>query len=251
MPAIKVKATQFTGTSKVFSRDPDGLAAIIRGIAIDNANLKVQVAAVHDFIDNSTGVATSPPVLPNLTPLVDGVVDATTLAVGANLAALNTSLGKLQNACKVMTNTLNVARSLIGLTALTCAVGTQVTVDTIPAQDKTNATASGTSAANFASAYTALAVGAANVYLLAEGANEVLTAIGALNVTLPKVPRAYGQVLSAIPAVVADTTGASSASQADVQGWLIAVSQAIATLAATWNVAMTQSDTTPLNVIAG
>ncbi|MGO9740698.1 MAG: hypothetical protein ACLPN5_04130 [Roseiarcus sp.] len=59
MTAVKIKKHQFTGLSKVYSRDPDGLAAILRGMAIDNARLKVEVSAVHDFTDNSTGAAGS------------------------------------------------------------------------------------------------------------------------------------------------------------------------------------------------
>ena len=57
MSAIKVKITQFTGLANVYSRNPYGLAAIVRGVAIDNARLKVEVAGVHDFTDNSSGVA--------------------------------------------------------------------------------------------------------------------------------------------------------------------------------------------------
>ena len=55
----KSSITQFTGLANVYSRNPYGLAAIVRGLAIDNARLKVEVAAVHDFTDNSTGVAAS------------------------------------------------------------------------------------------------------------------------------------------------------------------------------------------------
>ena len=250
MSAIKVKPDQFSGTGHVHGRGPDHLAAIVRGIAIDNANLKVQAAAVHDFTDNSSGQVVSPAALP-LLAAPSAPVNAKTNAVGATLSALNTSLGKTQNALKVMVGTVNEARPLIGLPLLVCAVGAVAAADTIPAQDKTNAATSGNTSANFASTRAALAVAANDLYMLAEGVNEVLVAVGATPIALPKVSRAYGTTLVTIPTVVADTDGSTAAAQSDVQGFLVAAAEAIATIAAAWNAVMTQSDAVPLHVIAG
>jgi len=247
--SIKVKIDQFSGSGRVYSRARDGLAAVLRGLAIDNANLKVQAAAVHDFTDNSTGQVVTPAALPVLAAPA-APVNAKTNAVGATLAALNTSLGKTQNALKVLTNTVNEARPLIGLPVLVCASGVQAAADTIPAQDKTNAATSGNTAANFGSTVAALTVAANDLYLIAEGVNEVLVAIGVAPIGLPPVPRPYGQTLTTIPTVVADTDGSTAAAQADVQGFLVAAAEAIATIAAAWN-AVTQSDAVPLHVIAG
>ncbi len=48
MSAVKIKKHQFTGLSKVYSRDPDGLAAILRGLAIDNARIALEKSVYGD-----------------------------------------------------------------------------------------------------------------------------------------------------------------------------------------------------------
>lgn len=246
MTATKIKRDHFVGTSRVFTTDGDGLAAVLRGLAIDNARLKVEVSAVHDFTDNSTGTngTISFPGLPS------GSFDATS-AGGATASALNTSLGKAQNAAKVMTNTINVARALLGLTALVCATGTEAAADTIPAQDKTNASTSGSTSAAYASTKAALAVAEGNMFKLAAGANEVLTAIGATAIPLPKVNRASGVTLGAIPTVTASADGTGAAKNSDVVAELVALANAVATIAAAWNAAMNQSSPGALHVVAG
>ena len=246
MATIKIKRHQFSGLSKVYSREPDGLAAILRGLAIDSARLKVEVSGVKQFTDNSTGAGGASIVA---LPIPSAAIDATS-AGGAQTTALNTSLGKIANAGKVIANTINEASSLLGLPASSAATGAQAAADTIPAQDKTNAATSGNTSANFGSTVAALSVAANDLYMLAEGVNEVLVAVGATPIALPNVSRAYGTTLVTIPTVVADTDGSTAAAQADVQGFLVAAAEAIATIAAAWN-AVTQSDAVPLHVIAG
>lgn len=246
---VKVRLDMFSGLGRVYSRQSDGLAAILRGILIDNARAKVEASGVHDFTDNSTGAAGAV-ALPGL---ASGAINAT-VAGGATAAALNTSLGKVQNAGAVIAGTLNEARALLGLPLVTSAAGVVAAADTIPALDKTNAATSGATAADFASAMNALAVAEAIVYDAVEAANEVLVAVGAAPVALPKVPRPSGDAFAAIPAVTTSPDGTSAAAQVDVQAELVGVANAIATLAAAWNAAMDQGagpGAGPLHVIAG
>ena len=127
MTAILIKRHQFTGLSKVYSREPDGLAAILRGLAIDNARLKVEINTVKQITYNSGGTAGSGLVALAI-PLV--AIDATS-AGGAQVSALNTSLGKIANAGKVLTGTINEASALLGLPASSAASGAQAAADTI------------------------------------------------------------------------------------------------------------------------
>jgi len=237
MSAIKVKLTQFTGLANVYSRNPYGLAAIVRGLAIDNARLKVEVAAVHDFTDNSTGVAGA--AIVGL-PIPVAAIDATA-AGGAQLTALNASLVKLQNAGKVITNTINEASALLGLSANVSASGVQAAADTIPALDKARTAANGVTAVSYASAVAAFTTAAANLNSLIYGANAVLAAVGApaLKTAGPfGVPESL--TLAAIPAAVAVAVGPGALAKADADAFLAAYANNVATLAAAWDVAFNQ-----------
>ncbi len=251
MTAVKIKKHQFTGLSKVYSRDPDGLAAILRGMAIDNARLKVEVASVHDFTDNTTGAAGSAIVA--LPIGATGPIDATT-AGGSSASALNTSLGKIANAGKVISNTINEASALLGLPASSAANGTQAAADTIPAQDKTSTAANGATAADFPSTVTAMRVAAGNLNELIYGANAVLVALGAnkLNTAGP-FGTPGGLALVALPTVNAVAAGPGAVAKADVDAFLTAYANNLATLAAAWNAAMNQGSpgAGPLHVVAG
>lgn len=248
MSAVKIRASHFTGLAKVYSRDPDGLAAILRGLAIDNARLKVEVSTVKDFTDNSTGVAGASIVKMGVpTVAIDG-----TAAGGVTASALNTSLGKIANAGNVMANTINEASSLLGLVATTAASGTQAAADTIPALDKTGASGAGNAVADFATAVTALKRARDNVHHLTNGVNEVLVALGQAPVPCAKVSHVLDKALLAIPTVNASTTGTSAISKTAVDAYLTAVANNIATLAAAWNAAMNQGTPGqgPLHVVA-
>lgn len=253
MTAIKVKAAQFTGTSKVFSREPDALAAIVRGMLIDTARLKIEVAGVHDFVDNSAGTAGA-----NIVPLVlpQAAIDATTTG-GAQTVALNTALVDIQNAGNVIVGTINEASALLGLTAMTSASGTAAVADTIAALVKVATAANGATAASFASAVAAFTAAAVNLDCLIYGANEVLVAIGAtaLPYVGPYLPGkvATNHVLGAIPVAAAVAVGPGAVAAADVTAFLAAYANNVATVAAAWNAAMNQG--TPgagaLHVVAG
>jgi len=235
MSAIKVKITQFTGLANVYSRNPYGLAAIVRGVAIDNARLKVEVAGVHDFTDNSSGVAAAGIVG---LPIPVAAIDATA-AGGADTTALNASLVKLQNAGLVITNTINEASVLLGLPANVSANGVQAAADTIPALDKASTAQNGANAVSFASAVAAFKVAAGNLNSLIYGANAVLVAVGApaLNTAGPfGTPESL--TLAAIPAAVAVTAEPSALAKGDADAFLAAYANNVATLAAAWKAAL-------------
>jgi hypothetical protein len=196
MTAILIKRHQFSGLSKVYSGDPDGLSAILRGIAIDNARLKVEVSGVKQFTDNSSGAASSGLVALTI-PLV--AIDATS-AGGAQTTALNTSLGKIANAGKVISNTINEASTLLGLPASSAASGAQAAADTIAAMDKTGASATGASAASFASTIVAFKAARDNFARLGNGANAIFAAVGASRVSAQVLgPHALDLAPIAIP----------------------------------------------------
>ena len=251
MTTIRVKKTQFTGLSKLFSREPDGLAAIIRGMLYDNASLKLQISGVKDFIDNTTG--TPAPTLLAL-PLV--AIDATS-AGGAQVTALNASLVKLQNAGKVATNTLNEARLILGLPLVVSASGTQVTADTLPALDLTSTAGVGTAAATFVSALASFKIVASNLQALVNGANGVLASLGApvpmFRAALESYPSVGGVTLAAIPVTVAVAAGPGAVSKADADAFLAHAANDFAALAFAWNAVLDQgagAGAGPLRVVA-
>jgi len=250
MATIKIKRHQFSGLSKVYSREPDGLAAILRGLAIDSARLKVEVSGVKQFTDNSTGAGGASIVA---LPIPSAAIDATS-AGGAQTTALNTSLGKIANAGKVIANTINEASSLLGLPASSAATGAQAAADTIPALDKTGTSATGSSAATFASTVAAFKAAKDNLARLANGMNAVFEAVGVAKLSEKNLGvHAIDLALVAIPAATSVAAGPGAVAKADVDAFLTAHANNIATLAAAWNAALNAG--TPgqgaLHVVAG
>jgi hypothetical protein len=249
----KIRVGQFSGLGKLFSREPDGLSAILRGLAIDNARLKIEVAGVRDFTDNSGGTPT-----PILMTLPTTAIDATS-AGGAQTTALSASLVKIQNAGKVITNTVNVVRSILGLSPLVSASGTQATADTIPAQDLASTAATGNAAASFASAVASFQQVAFNMQALVNGANEVIAAIDPAGAPMfraynERFPYVGHLTLAAIPAVISVAAGPGALAKADADAFLFASARDIAALAYAWNAVMNQgggAGVGPLHVIAG
>ena len=248
MSAIKVRKDHFVGTSKIFSREPDALSAILRGILIDSARLKVEVVGVADLIDNSTGVAAASLVaVPVPTVAINGTTAGGTLA-----SALNTSLGKVQNAGLVLENTINEARAPLGLPLLTGLSGTQAAANTIPAQDKAGTTGAGALAADYASSVAAFSVAKSNLVRLIHGTNEVLGALGLAPLVVGQGQTALDLALGTIPTVAASTTGSSALALTDATAFFTAYANNVATLAVAWNAAMNQGTpgAGPLHVIA-
>jgi hypothetical protein len=248
MTAIKVRADQFVGSGHLFTREPNGLAAILRGMLIDSARLKVEVAGVHDYTDNSTGTPAAALVA---IPIPTISIDGTTMG-GVTAAALNASLVKIQNAGLVITNTINEASALLGLPANVSVFGTQAAADTIPALDKTGTAGAGVAVSAFASAVAAFQITTSNLVRLVQGSNEVLRAIGVAPLSLRLFGRhALDLTLVAIPGTVIVAAGPGAVAKTDVDAFLLACANNIATLAAVWNTAMTQSVPGPLHAVAG
>ena len=250
MSATKVLITQFQGSGKVFSREATGLASILRGMLIDNARLRVEVSGVHDFTDNSTGVVGAGVVA---LPLPFTPIDAT-LAGGATVVALNASLAKIQNAGLVIRNTINEGSALLGLPANIPGPGVQVTADTIPVLDQAGAAGNGVAAAEFNSTVAAFRVAGANLARVLNGANAMFVALGLAPLSEKGLGNhALNFSLAAIPPAVAVAAGPGAVAIADVNVFLTAYANDVATLAAAWNAAMNQGapGAGALHVIAG
>jgi hypothetical protein len=247
MPALKVNANSFSGAANLYGSN--GLGAVVAGLAIDHARIKVQVAAVTDMTDSSTGVAGA-----SITDLAIPAVFNATAAGGAALATLNTAIGAARDAQKVIGNKLNTVRTILGLPAVVTHEGVEAAAGTVPAQTKTVTTANGATAAD-ATARTALTVLKANQRKLALALNEILVAIGLaeLKVSLGgQITSGAGVTdLPVVPAAVASATGANSISKAATDAFLTGLANNYATMAASWNAAMAQADTAPLRVVAG
>ena len=112
--AVKVRIDKFSGTGKVFSREPDALAAIVRGLAIDNARAALEKSAVSQLTDNSGGTAVLNATAYVQTPALATVIDATSSG-GSQTTNLTTSLGKIDNAYQVLSQSVNNAMARLGL----------------------------------------------------------------------------------------------------------------------------------------
>lgn len=252
MTATKVKLGQFTGLSKLHSKEAGGLASILRGLAIDNARIAIAVSSMTDFTDNSTG--TSNGTVKQVT-LPTAVIDASSLSVGSPVAGLNTAMGIFDNAVAVVAQQINLARTRLGLTLLTDSTGgTVATPGTIPAITKALTATTGTGCATKASVVAKLGIVRANVYKLALAHNEVLVAMGLTPLTINMTGNISSLLtLADSGTATASATGADAASDTVVDAALVALADSIAAIAASWNAAMagTSTATTPLNVVAG
>jgi hypothetical protein len=248
MTAIKVKKDTYSGASKVYDAGADGLAAAVRGLAIDHARIKVEVAQVADLTDNSTG--TNGGAIVAMT-VPTAAFDASA-AGGVTSSALNTSLGKLENAGAVLVQSLNNVRARLGLDILSHASGTVAAADTIPAQDLTGTGGTGNTTPTFTSAVTALTQAKKNVYRLARATNEVLVAIGEepLDIAaMAGMPSDYA--LTAITATSASADGVASVAKTVVDAFLAAVANNLASIAYAWNSAMVQGGLSDLTDSSG
>lgn len=248
MAAVKVTKDYFASSSRLFGAD--GLGAVIRGLAIDNARAKIMASDIEDLTDNSTGTSALAGV--GIVDLVIPTVafDATS-AGGSPRAALNTAIGVLENALAVLAEAMNTARAKLGLTAYTYA-GTVAVANTIPAITKALTATSGTSAVDFVSGRAKLIQAKQHLRKVVHGMDEVFVAVGADPLVSALTGEYSGVALSAIADADAAATGASSISDAVADAFLLAFANNVATIAAKWNAVMVQgSDTQALQVVAG
>ena len=200
--SIRVSPAHFSGTSKVFGRDPDHLAAIIRGLAVDMTQVKIDAADVGSFTDNSTGTAGA--ALADLV-LPTEAFDATA-AGGAQLTGFDAAMGKVENALAVLAQKLNLARAVAGLDAVSYD-GTVAVAGTIAALDTTITAASGASTVSFATGADRMALVRLGLQRLVFAWNETMTAAG-----MPLLANLEGSfaptlTIPAITAAAADTQG--------------------------------------------
>lgn len=180
--AARVKRGHFSGVGKVHDAAYDGLAEIIRGLAIDNARNKIESAGVTDATDSSTGTA----VTADATRLTAGIValaiptaffDAAS-AGGADVTETNTAIGVVHNALAALADHVNNLAGRLGLPVVTWATGSVATAHTIPAITKTVATANGANAVGFTTGTAAMNVLRNNFATVLHALNRALTASG-------------------------------------------------------------------------
>ena len=249
MPAIKVTQNYFGASGRLYGSD--GLGAVIRGIAIDNARIKIMTSNVPDLTDNSTGVATAALVA----LAVPTEFDAST-ADGASQAEFKVAIVKIEDAGKVLATSVTNARTILGLSAVAAASGTQAAANTIPGITQVVVEEVGSDAVDFTSGRVAIAQAKSNLERLLRAVNEVFVAIGADPIGSDlKTQGSSGENLTAISVVKRSAVGSTShLSKVDANAFLANMANNIATIAKAWNKIMTQGaaavTAAPLNVVA-
>jgi hypothetical protein len=253
---IKIKAGHFAGTSKVFSRENDSLAAILIGIAVAQANITVQAAVAAtsldlgdlDFTDNSTGTAVDPAAL-GAAVLPSGSITAAD-SLGAQLTGFNTALTAGQNALAVIVGTAALLGAVVGVETPTVA-GTVAVAGTIPAQTKTLTGVNGTSAVDFVSGRTALLRRYGQVKAVAAYLNSVLVAVGLTPLSIDVTGVPAGALTALDDATAAAAGGVEALSKAEADAALTDIANKIATIAAHWDAALGAYDPAVRTVVAG
>lgn len=146
----------------------------LRALAQDGARSRLEISAISDIVDNTTGVAAA--------AIVAVGTPANANASGTNLApkaAFDTAMGKLDDAGASLARTLNEYLGLLGADLLAWSVGT-VTQGTIPALDKALAAVdgSGDTGVEAVSGRAALVTARNNFATLMKIANKVSAALG-------------------------------------------------------------------------
>lgn len=229
---MKITRNYFSGLSNIFTADQKGLAAILRGFAIDNVRTYFKANAPTSLTDSTTGTAAA--AVPDIhVPLP---VTATA-SLGAATTNTNASLVKLKNDSLVYMSSLNVVRQKLGLTLLTYGEGTIASANVLAALDlSATGTATLTAVVNHSSAASAMRNIKANIAALVEGTNEVLTAFGQPKlVSLLKGTHFESGELVLTGVATSSPDGTSSMLVTDVTAYLLAAAAAFATIAKQFN----------------
>ena len=165
--SIRVSPAHFSGTSKVFGRDPDHLAAIVRGLAIDMIQVKIDAAEVGSF----TGTAGA--ALVNL--IVPSEPFDATSAAGSQLAAFDAAMGKVESALAVLAQKLNPVQAVADLDPIIYQ-GTVAVAVTIPGLDKTVTVAGMPILANIAGSFAGTPLASPAAEASTDGAEAVSNA---------------------------------------------------------------------------
>ncbi len=247
---VLIRKKTFTGQSFLHSAADNGLAAIIRGLAQDNARAKIEVAGVGDFTDNTTGTATGVAVTALVVP--SALFDATSVD-GAPATAFNTAIGVFENNGAVFADHLNNARVRIGLPLMTWASGTIATAATLPVMTKSLSGTTGATAIDFVEGLARMNSARDNLATMARGLNEILEALGDTNITDNSggTPDFADVALDTIADAAANADGSSSISDTVMDAFLLQLANGVATLADRFNDAMEQAGPSDLTNNAG
>jgi len=249
MTAIKVNDKYFSGSSKLFTTS-GGLAAVVRGLAQDNAAIKLQTAGITDFTDNSTGVAAAALVaMATPSAAYDGSSSGASPTAGFNTAA-----DGLEDAFAVMADHLNRARGRIGLPLLSWTTGAIATGGTIPSITKALTTTSGATAIDYTTGLARMVAVRGNVRILAKALNELLTAVGSAKITDGSTGEFDGMAMGAVADATGGTgapAGTTSISDTVMDAFLDAVANNIASMAYAYNNIFVQTGFTDLTDNSG
>lgn len=251
-----VKSRHFSAASKVFTGEADGLSAIIRGLAIDNARQALLVTNIAAITDSSTGTADGATSANDYTfadvPIAAYGVFVGTSSGAVQRSAFNTALGVVANAHAVLAERLNRMRGRLGLSMIV-APGTIATAGTIPAMTLTATTSSGTSAVDYASFLTGAATVKANHRKIVAAFMEVMYATGYASAFTVALTGAFGSgyTLAATPTIAAAATGASSIKLSNGNDFLAGLANNVATMALAYNALFTQTGLTALTDSSG
>lgn len=206
--------------------------AILRSMAISLARTRIQDADFADLTDNTTGTPAAAFVD---VPVPSAVFNASS-AGGVQTTAFNTSMGKVENAGAVLVQSMNEVRAAVGLPLMTYAAGTVAAADTVPAQDLTATSASGTSSVDYQSVKAAIAVASANIGKLMTGFNQIRAALGFDKMSVSAYKGHFTNLaLADIPTVVSDADGSDSIATAAGTAALAAIANNLATICRYWN----------------
>lgn len=222
------------------------LANMLRGMAQDLAQTKIQNAQLIDFTDSSGGTAAASfaeAVVPS------AAFDATS-AGGALRTDFNTAMTAFQNGLAVVADNISKARGRLGLPVIAFTSGAIATAGTIPAQTLSVTTTSGATSLDYASGRAVMLAAKANLRVLAEAYNELLIATGRSPIpvamtgdfSMNKVSSSVTArpTLTTLATAAASATGASAISKAVADAFLVKMAAGLATIAASWNILVTQ-----------
>jgi len=253
MVAIKLRTVSFSGAGFIHDAGPNGLAAMVRGIAQDLARTKIEVASVPNLTDNSTGTkAATIAALVIPTAAFDGQTSG-----AAPGAAFNTAIGLFEDVGQVLIRSFNNVRVRLGLPLLVAASGSEATADTIPAMTKTLTSTNGATAIDFTTGVAKMKEARVNLATLVHGFNEIMEALGETKfagVGGGFADAAVPQTLTAITDATSGTgtpAGKTSIDDTVMDTFLTALANDIASLAAEWNNKMFQAALTDLTDSSG
>lgn len=230
--SIRVSPAHFSGTSKVFGRDPDHLAAIVRGLAADNA--RNRSAQLNTGLTDNSGGTPAASLVANPAP----VAFAGAASTSAPKAGFDTELGKIANNLADLTLRANLLLGQNDMATLTDSSGgtANTTLEALLVDLTAVDGSSGTAALDEASARLRMASVNNALSSLAAAVNDLAVIYG----VDPLVDLIGGTVGTTIPAIAATAggvggTGPVTMLDVAVDAWLVINRNNVASLAAKLN----------------